>query len=759
MIRLTRYAKYSRHLVAAIFFCLIAAPALAQTSARDYREQGLERYQKNDFNGAIESYSKAIEIDPKSALAHDMRGIAFVRLKKYRESLKDFDQAINLDPKFAGAHLNRSGTKLYLRDFKGAIVDADRSLALKPGSTLAYSNRAMARAALGEFDAALADATQAIKLDSKNASAYLTRGTVKYHKGDFAGALAEYNSALQIQSSHEVYYNIGLAKTALKDYKGSITDFTKALQLRPNVPKAHLDRALAYYNIGAWPQSLQDFRRLQQIDSQNQNEYDQFYIWMIRTRTGEAEAATAELKAYFAARKTGKPGDWESQIGAFLVGDLTETEFLGAAENADPKDAANHKTEAYFYAGTKRRLAGENDIAGKYFQASLNQKQTRYNEYASAEAELSMLKGPGPTRPPVAVATATPVLVAAKPTPVPTVAKPTPVPTAIKPQPTPTPTPTKPPQPTLVQSPESKELSRLRFEAQRLLLAADYEKLEDKAEEYRTSKASFSTGVWKLTAFYAGATILPGDAKGNARAIARLRTWVEMRPYSVTAAIALAEALVNLSWIERGSGNAEGTKRMKALLQECRLILREAKKLDEKCPHWWTVTLSVGRGQGWDVKTFDGLFAEAIAFEAAYTPHYFERLTYALPTWRGATGDWEKFALESSEKLEGDKGDVLYARLIWYLDSKRLPGIVFREPAISWQKLERGFEALLKQQPNNLTLKSEWARLTRLISPTGSNAYRPRAKELFTEIGLKVDDRIWSGITEFQQFRKWAVAE
>ena len=114
---------------------------------------------------------------------------------------------------------------------------------------------------------------------------------------------------------------------------------------------------------------------------------------MSRAGLGEADTATTELQKYLSGRANGKTEDWVAKIGQYLAGQLAEREFLAAAKNADPKKEAGQLCEAYFYAGSKRLLAGDKAAAADYFQKSIATDMKDYYEYASAAAELKFLKG------------------------------------------------------------------------------------------------------------------------------------------------------------------------------------------------------------------------------------------------------------------------------------------------------------------------------------------------------------------------------
>jgi lipoprotein NlpI len=109
------------------------------------------------------------------------------------------------------------------------------------------------------------------------------------------------------------------------------------------------------------------------------------------------DAATVELKAYLDNRKTGKPNDWPSKVGRFLAGQLTESDFLKAAEDTNPRTDQEQHCEAYFYAGSKRLIEDDKTTATDYFKKCLATDVKHFEEYQSADAEMKFLLG-SPTK-------------------------------------------------------------------------------------------------------------------------------------------------------------------------------------------------------------------------------------------------------------------------------------------------------------------------------------------------------------------------
>ena len=76
---------------------------------------------------AVDALTKAIQLDPKMALAYNARGYAHYRLREYSAAIADYDEAIQLDPKYANAYLNRGAAKRAAGDKPGGDADSAKA--------------------------------------------------------------------------------------------------------------------------------------------------------------------------------------------------------------------------------------------------------------------------------------------------------------------------------------------------------------------------------------------------------------------------------------------------------------------------------------------------------------------------------------------------------------------------------------------------------------------------------------------------------
>ncbi len=64
------------------------------------------------FNKTLLFSTKAIEINPQSAIAHYNKGLALSNLGKNEEAIKEYDKALEIDPKYVDGYYNKGNSFL-----------------------------------------------------------------------------------------------------------------------------------------------------------------------------------------------------------------------------------------------------------------------------------------------------------------------------------------------------------------------------------------------------------------------------------------------------------------------------------------------------------------------------------------------------------------------------------------------------------------------------------------------------------------------
>ena len=237
-------------------------------TAEEYFKKGYDAHYKGDFNGAIEDYTKAIEIDPNDAMAYNNRGNAKHELSDYHGAIEDYTKAIEIDTDFALAYNNRSVAKHELSDYQGAIEDWTKAIEIEPTNTMAYYSRSVSKHKLSDYQGAMEDCNKAIGLDPDFAGAYYSRGLVKIILSDYHGAIEDFDKAIEINPEYaeEAYTNRGIAKSYLKDYHGAIEDFDKAIEINPEYAGAYHNRGATKSTLFEYQEAIEDYTKAIEIE-------------------------------------------------------------------------------------------------------------------------------------------------------------------------------------------------------------------------------------------------------------------------------------------------------------------------------------------------------------------------------------------------------------------------------------------------------------------------------------------------------------
>lgn len=126
----------------------------------DYKNlinEGIEKDNNEDYKGAIEIYSQAIDLLPDNPEAYDRRGISYLKLLNFRKAFRDFDKALELNPNYAEVYNHRGIANICLNQPMLAINDYTRAIELNENYAKAYYNRGLVYIALDLMDMAYKD--------------------------------------------------------------------------------------------------------------------------------------------------------------------------------------------------------------------------------------------------------------------------------------------------------------------------------------------------------------------------------------------------------------------------------------------------------------------------------------------------------------------------------------------------------------------------------------------------------------------------
>jgi len=196
-------------------------------------------------------------------------------------------------------------------DYERALVNFNIAIPLKPDDPKMYSNRGNIYGLKQKFDSALNDYSMSLKFDPNNYEAYLNRGITFSLMKNYDSALMDFNKVLLLNHDHDIvekvlniraytYINAGRYKDAITEYdlmikqnpnkpdlyflkgyaafksgdlEGSLTNNSKAIELKPDYKEAFFNRSQTYNYLQKYKEALEDAQKAKSLGYQMDTNY------------------------------------------------------------------------------------------------------------------------------------------------------------------------------------------------------------------------------------------------------------------------------------------------------------------------------------------------------------------------------------------------------------------------------------------------------------------------------------------------------
>ncbi len=168
-----------------------------------WHKKGLIHQMGKEYEQAIASYDKALEIKPDYHEAWYNRGVALGNLGRLEEAIASYDQALEFKPDYHEAWNNRGIALLNLGRFEQAIASYDRALEFKPDYPDTWDNRGYVLTCMGRYKDALESCDRAIKINPNYANAYYNKAVCYGLQNNVELAIENLQSAINLDVKYQ----------------------------------------------------------------------------------------------------------------------------------------------------------------------------------------------------------------------------------------------------------------------------------------------------------------------------------------------------------------------------------------------------------------------------------------------------------------------------------------------------------------------------------------------------------------------------
>ena len=209
-----------------------------------------------------------------SHIAHNNRGNIYSELQEYQKAMEDFSRAIELESRYASAYNNRGSIYSMFNEYQKAVWDFNRAIELEPEYASPLYNRGLVFRKLGQDQKAIADYSRAIELNPEYVSAYVNRGNSYSRLKEYQKAIADLSRAIELNPWHaSAYYNRGIVYTRSGNYQKAITNLNKAIELNPEYVSAYKNRGMSYLKLGDKSKANKNFQQAARLGDKNSRDY------------------------------------------------------------------------------------------------------------------------------------------------------------------------------------------------------------------------------------------------------------------------------------------------------------------------------------------------------------------------------------------------------------------------------------------------------------------------------------------------------
>ncbi len=278
------------------------AIALEERNYEGYEVRGQIRNAGNDYQSAVEDYSKAIELSRQPELkagSFFLRGTTYYEIGQFDLARSDFETASLLRPHHAGNWIWLAAVDARREQWSAAIHSLQRAIASRPGSAKQYMtlgrpvaekcvkhltqqiqrgnedpallrDRGMAYQFLGETHNAIADYNSVLNQVDADLETRVRRGQLLQKLGQHAEAVRDFSFVIHRDKIHHlVRYYRALSLFLSGNYSHAMSDVLKALKLSPREARYHLLRGEMVQREGRLKRAVRCFDRAISLDSKD----------------------------------------------------------------------------------------------------------------------------------------------------------------------------------------------------------------------------------------------------------------------------------------------------------------------------------------------------------------------------------------------------------------------------------------------------------------------------------------------------------
>lgn len=215
---------------------------------------------------ARKSCTRAVELNSRLADLYVTRGVIYTGTGLYPQAVRDFEQALKLNPVSAAAYRGLAQAYERLGRAQDAELTFQKAIGLRPNDWAGYQQLGVLYINHGEYAKAEECVRRVTELTPDSYWGFYTLGAVYHLQGRFEQAIAPTERSIQLRPTGAAYSNLGTIYSFQGRYEEAARAFEKAKELLPARRDIWGNLAEAYLRIpGQAEKAPEAYRRALQL--------------------------------------------------------------------------------------------------------------------------------------------------------------------------------------------------------------------------------------------------------------------------------------------------------------------------------------------------------------------------------------------------------------------------------------------------------------------------------------------------------------
>lgn len=228
-----------------------------------YKVRGFARQNQGKDSLAIADYDRGLVYNPEDKYFLFYKALAQTEMKKTDDAASTFALLLRIYPQFEEGYAARARLLAMKGDTVGALADLDKAISISRNQINAFLLRSQIEAERRDWEKALADMDAAIRLRPQEGDLYVNRAYLRYNMDDYFGAMSDYNYTLELEPYNEAaLFNRALLRYEVKDLDRAAADFGNVLRYAPDNFHALYNLALVDMERGRHREALAGLDRI-----------------------------------------------------------------------------------------------------------------------------------------------------------------------------------------------------------------------------------------------------------------------------------------------------------------------------------------------------------------------------------------------------------------------------------------------------------------------------------------------------------------